>query len=165
MAHGIGPGDEVIVPETTWIATAAPITYVGATPVFADVEPDTWCISVESMRRLITPRTKAVIVVDVYGGFPDLLAIEALCAEHGIVLIEDSAEAAGGRHAGRAAGSFGAGVDVQLPRLQDADDGRGRHGPDATTRTCTAGCSSSAITGASPATCRSGASKWPGSTR
>jgi perosamine synthetase len=107
MAHGIGPGDEVIVPETTWIATAAPITYVGATPIFADVEPDTWCISVESMRRLVTPQTKAVIVVDVYGGFPDLLAIEALCAELGIALIEDSAEAAGGRHAGRAAGSFG----------------------------------------------------------
>lgn len=108
MAHDIGPGDEVIVPETTWIATAAPITYVGATAVFADVEPDTWCISVDSIRRLISSRTKAVIVVDLYGGFPDLVAIEALCAEHGIVLIEDSAEAAGGRHAGRAAGSFGA---------------------------------------------------------
>ena len=108
MALGVGPGDEVIVPETTWIATAAPITYVGATPVFADVEPDTWCLSVESARERITERTKAIIAVDLYGGFPDLVAIEALCAEFGIALIEDSAEAAGGWHAGRAAGAFGA---------------------------------------------------------
>lgn len=107
MALGIGPGDEVVVPETTWIATAAPITYVGATPVFVDIEPDTWCMSVESVRGVVSPSTKAVIAVDLYGGFPDLVALETLCDEHGIALIEDSAEAAGGRHAGRAAGAFG----------------------------------------------------------
>jgi perosamine synthetase len=107
MALGIGPGDEVVVPETTWIASAAPIEYVGATPIFADVEPDTWCASVESVRSVLTPRTKAILLVDLYGGFPDLVAFEALAAEHGIAVIEDSAEAAGGRHADRAAGSFG----------------------------------------------------------
>ncbi|MEO5899198.1 MAG: DegT/DnrJ/EryC1/StrS family aminotransferase [Ilumatobacteraceae bacterium] len=108
LALGVGPGDEVIVPETTWIATAAPIIYVGATPIFADVEPDTWCLSVESTRSLMSPRTKAVIAVDLYGGFPDLVGLERLCAEHGVELVEDSAEAAGGRHAGRSAGGFGA---------------------------------------------------------
>jgi perosamine synthetase len=107
MALGIGPGDEVVVPDTTWIATAAPIDYVGATPIFADVEPDTWCASIESVRALLTPRTKAIVLVDLYGGFPDLVAFEALAAERGISVIEDAAEAAGGRHAGRAAGSFG----------------------------------------------------------
>ncbi len=107
MALGIGPGDEVVVPETTWIATAAPIDYVGATPIFADVEPDTWCASIESVRAVLTPRTKAIMLVDLYGGFPDLVAFEALAAEHDIALIEDAAEAAGGWHAGRAAGSFG----------------------------------------------------------
>src|SRR5258706_1054344 len=66
-ALGIGPGDEVIVPELTWIASAAPITYVGATPVFADVDAETWCLSPESFEDTITPRTKAVIPVDLYG--------------------------------------------------------------------------------------------------
>ena len=107
MALGVGPGDEVVVPESTWIATAAPIDYVGATPIFADVEPDTWCASLESVRSVLTPQTKAILLVDLYGGFPDLLGFEALAAERGIALIEDAAEAAGGWHAGRAAGSFG----------------------------------------------------------
>ncbi|NNE11568.1 MAG: DegT/DnrJ/EryC1/StrS family aminotransferase [Ilumatobacter sp.] len=108
LALGVGPGDEVIVPESTWIATAAPITYVGATPVFADVEPDTWCLSVDSTRACVSERTKAIIAVDLYGGFPELEAIEALADQHGIPLIEDAAEAAGGSHRGRPAGSFGA---------------------------------------------------------
>lgn len=107
LALGIGPGDEVIVPDATWIASAAPIDYVGATPVFADVEPETWCASVDSVRHLLGARTKAILLVDLYGGFPDLVAFEGLAADHGIALIEDAAEAAGGSHAGRAAGSFG----------------------------------------------------------
>ena len=79
MALGVGPGDEVIVPETTWIASAAPIVYVGATPVFVDVEPDTWCMAVDAAEAAITERTKAIIAVDLYGGFPDLVALEKLC--------------------------------------------------------------------------------------
>ncbi|MGH9395766.1 MAG: aminotransferase class I/II-fold pyridoxal phosphate-dependent enzyme, partial [Terriglobia bacterium] len=59
LAFGVGPGDEVIVPDITWIASAAPITYVGATPVFADIDRKTWCLSAESFEACITPRTKA----------------------------------------------------------------------------------------------------------
>lgn len=106
-ALGIGPGDEVIVPEVTWIATAAPITYVGATPVFADVDATTWCLSAESLEAAITPRTKAVITVDLYGNMADYDAILAVAARHGLRVIEDSAEAAGATYKGRAAGSFG----------------------------------------------------------
>src|SRR5437773_3055730 len=74
-ALGIGPGDEVIVPEATWIASAAPVSYVGATPVFADIDPQTWCLSVDAFARVITPRTRAVIPVDLYGNMPDLAAL------------------------------------------------------------------------------------------
>jgi perosamine synthetase len=108
MALGIGPGDEVIVPETTWIATAAPISYVGAKPIFVDIDPDSWCLSVDEVREVLNERTKAIIAVDLYGGFPDLVELEALAAESGVHLIEDSAQAAGGWHGSRPAGSFGA---------------------------------------------------------
>lgn len=64
LALGVGPGDEVIVPDVTWIASAAPIIYVGATPVFADMDEKTWCISAESFEKCITPKTKAVIPVN-----------------------------------------------------------------------------------------------------
>jgi perosamine synthetase len=107
MALGIGPGDEVIVPETTWIATAAPISYVGAKPIFVDIDPNSWCISVDKVREVLNERTRAIVAVDLYGGFPDLVELEALAAEFGVHLIEDSAQAAGGWHAGRPAGSFG----------------------------------------------------------
>jgi perosamine synthetase len=107
LALGIGPGDEVIVPETTWIATVAPVCYVGATPVFVDVERDTWGMSVPAVDERINERTRAVIAVDLYGGFPDLVALEKLCDRHGLALVEDAAEAAGGVHAARAAGAFG----------------------------------------------------------
>src|SRR5437763_11754547 len=71
-ARGIGPGDEVIVPELTWIASSAPITYLGATPVFADVDTATWCLSAAAFSAALTPRTKAVIPVDLYGHLPDM---------------------------------------------------------------------------------------------
>ena len=64
---GIGPGDEVIVPDLTWIASAAPIVYVGATPLFADIDESSWCLLVRSVERLVTPKTKAIIAVDLYG--------------------------------------------------------------------------------------------------
>ncbi len=104
---GIGPGDEVIVPDTTWIATSAPVRYVGADVVFADIDPVTWCISAESIRSVITPRTKAIIVVDLYGSVPDFDEIERIADEHGIAMIEDSAEAVGSLYKGRKAGHFG----------------------------------------------------------
>ena len=104
---GVGPGDEVVVPDATWIATAAPISYVGATPAFADVDPASWCISAEGIERCLTPRTRAVIAVDLYGGMPDLAAIRALLEPRGIALIEDAAEAIGSEYRGARAGSFG----------------------------------------------------------
>jgi perosamine synthetase len=107
MALGVGPGDEVIVPEITWIASAAPINYVGATPVFADVDPVTWCLSDEAFRRAITPKTKAVIIVDLYGNMPQIDALLDTATAYGIRVIEDAAEAIGSRFDGRPAGSFG----------------------------------------------------------
>ncbi len=104
---GIGPGDEVIVPELTWIATAAPISYVGATPVFADVDRTSWCLDAASFEAHIGPRTKAAIVVDLYGNMPDWDALDAVASRHEIVLIEDAAEAIGSRFRDRPAGSFG----------------------------------------------------------
>ena len=104
---GIGPGDEVIVPELTWIATSAPISYVGAVPVFADVDRESWCLDAGALDACITPRTKAAIVVDLYGNMPDWSAIEAVAARHGIMLIEDAAQAIGSTYQGRPAGAFG----------------------------------------------------------
>jgi perosamine synthetase len=106
-ALGVGPGDEVVIPDATWIASSAPISYVGATPVFADVDPDSWCLDAGSLRDRITPRTKAVIAVDLYGNMPDMDAIAEVCDEHGVALIEDSAEAVGSSFRGRPAGAFG----------------------------------------------------------
>lgn len=106
-ASGVGASDEVIIPDLTWIASAAPVSYLGATPVFADVDPQTWCMTPDSFRARITPRTKAVIPVDLYGNVPDLPGIAAIAREHGIVVIEDAAEAVGGRWGEGAAGSFG----------------------------------------------------------
>jgi perosamine synthetase len=106
-ALGIGPGDEVVVPELTWIASAAPVIYVGATPVFADVDAQTWCLSADSLHEALTPRTRAVIPVDLYGGMPDMGALQALARRHGLALVEDAAEAVGSEHHGRRAGAFG----------------------------------------------------------
>jgi perosamine synthetase len=107
MSLGVGAGDEVIVPEATWIASAAPVTYVGATPVFADIDEKTWCLDPASFEKLITPRTKAVIPVDLYGNVADLDAIGAIAKRHGVAVIEDAAEAVGGEYRGRRAGSMG----------------------------------------------------------
>ncbi len=107
LALGIGPGDEVIVPDITWIATAAPITYVGGMPVFADIDPKTWCLSAKSLEECITPKTKAVIVVDLYGNMPDMDAIRDVAKRHRIAIIEDAAEAIGSEYKGKKAGSFG----------------------------------------------------------
>jgi perosamine synthetase len=106
-ALGVGPGDEVIVPDVTWIASVAPVTYVGATPVFADIDPVNWCIDPASVEALLTPRTRAIIAVELYGSMPDWDALLDLSERHGIPIIEDAAEAVGSRHNGRPAGSLG----------------------------------------------------------
>jgi perosamine synthetase len=107
LALGIGPGDEVIVPDITWIATAAPVSYVGASPAFADVDRETWCLSAEALERRVTPATKAVIPVDLYGNMPDMDRIREAAARHGLAVIEDAAEAIGSEYGCHKAGSFG----------------------------------------------------------
>ena len=106
-ALGVGPGDEVIVPDATWIATAAPVTYLNATPVFVDVQPDNWCIDPELVRRAITPRTRAIIVVHLYGNMANMDAIMEIAAAHELPVLEDAAEALGSEYRGRKAGAIG----------------------------------------------------------
>lgn len=103
----IGPGDEVIVPDLTWVASAAPITYVGATPVFADIDPINWCICPDSFKSLITPKTKAVVVVDLAGNMPYMDEILEIALDHGIKVIEDAAESIGATYKNKQAGTFG----------------------------------------------------------
>lgn len=107
LAAGVGADDEVIVPDLTWIASAAPINYVGATPVFADVDEHSWCLSAEAFEQAITPKTKAVIVVNLYGNMPDMDAILAVAQKHSITVIEDAAESIGSEYKSKKAGSFG----------------------------------------------------------
>lgn len=107
LSLGIGPGDEVIVPDVTWIASAAPITYVGASPVFADIDSETWCLSAESFENSITSKTKAVIPVDLYGNMPDMDAIMKVAKRNNIAVIEDAAEAIGSEYKRKKAGCFG----------------------------------------------------------
>lgn len=107
LAMGIGPGDEVIIPDITWIATVAPVIYVGATPVFADIHEKTWCLDDDSFKKLITPKTRAVIPVDLYGSFPDIERIKEIADSQGVSIIEDAAEAIGSEYKGCKAGSFG----------------------------------------------------------
>jgi len=106
-ALGIGPGDEVILADTNWIATVAPITYLGAKPVFVDIRPDTWCIDPELIEAAISPRTKAIIAVHLYGNLCEMDRLVELGEKRGIAVIEDAAEAIGSRWRNRPAGSIG----------------------------------------------------------
>lgn len=106
-ALGIGPGDEVLVPTLTYVATANAVVYTGATPVFVDCDPDTWQMSVPDMARKITAKTRAVLPVHLYGGACDMKAILALAAENELRVVEDCAEAIGTYIADQHVGSFG----------------------------------------------------------
>ena len=106
-ALGVVAGDEVIMGDTNWIASAAPITYLGAKPVFVDVLPDTWCIDPTKIEAAITPKTKAIIAVHLYGNLCDMNALLAIGEKHGIPVIEDAAEAIGSEWHGKRAGSMG----------------------------------------------------------
>jgi perosamine synthetase len=106
-ALGIGPGDEVIVPSLTFISSATSILYAGATPVFADVDPDTFNLDPADVARRLGPRLKGILAVH-YGGQPaDLAELSALAADAGVVLLEDAAEAHGARYRGRHVGTWG----------------------------------------------------------
>ena len=106
-ALDVGAGDEVIVPGLTWQATAAAALDINAVPVLADIEPGTYCIDPAEVERLITPRTRAIIVVHLYGSLADLDRIVEIGARHGIPVIEDCAHAHGSRWRDRGAGSWG----------------------------------------------------------
>ena len=106
-ALGIGPKDEVILADTNWIATAAPIVHLGATPVMVDILPDTWCIDPEKAEAAITSHTKAIIATHIYGNMCDMDRLLDIGEQHGIPIIEDAAEAIGSRWRGRHAGSMG----------------------------------------------------------
>lgn len=105
---GIGPGDEVIVGDINWIASVAPIVHLDAMPVLVDVLPDTWCLDPVAVEAAITPRTKAILAVHLYGNLCDLAALMEIGKRHGIPVIEDAAEAIGSVWHGQRAGSMGA---------------------------------------------------------
>jgi dTDP-4-amino-4,6-dideoxygalactose transaminase len=108
LALGIGPGDEVILPANTFIATAWGVSYSGATPIFVDCMPDTWQIDVEEVQRHITSKTKAIIGVHLYGQPFDVAGITAISERHGIPFIEDAAQAQGAQVLNKPVGGFGA---------------------------------------------------------
>lgn len=101
MAFGIGPGDEVITPGFTYIATAETVAILGATPVYVDVNPKTYNLDVEQLEVAITPRTKAIIPVSLYGQCADFDAINAIAAKYNIPVIEDAAQSFGATYKGR----------------------------------------------------------------
>jgi len=124
-ACGIGVGDEVILPGLTWQATAASILDVNATPVLVDICDDTWCIDPEEIKKAITPRTKAIIPVHLYGSFADMDEIMRIAKEHNLFVIEDCAHKHGGEWNGKKAGSIGdiGSFSFQLSKLLTAGEG------------------------------------------
>lgn len=106
LAAGVGPGDSVVVPAFTFFATASSVSMCGATPLFADVDPRTFNIDPDSVRALIRPDTRAVIGVHLFGQPFDVDAVRALCDDHGLVLIEDAAQAHGAEYRGKRVGSL-----------------------------------------------------------
>jgi len=107
LACGIKEGDEVIVPELTWVATASAIKYVGATPVFADVDLDTWCIETEQLESLLTKKTKAIMPVHLYGNPAEMNKIMSFAKDNNLKVIEDAAPAIGATYDNKKVGSFG----------------------------------------------------------
>jgi dTDP-4-amino-4,6-dideoxygalactose transaminase len=107
LALGIGAGDEVIIPANTFIATAWGVSHAGATPVFVDCNPDTWEIDVTKIEEKITPKTKAIIGVHLYGQPFDIDGVAAICKKHNLKFIEDAAQAQGAVYKGKPIGGFG----------------------------------------------------------
>ena len=106
-ALGVGPGDEVIVPESTWIASVAPIVHLGAKPIFVDILEESWCIDPSLVETAITSKTKAIVCVHLYGNLCELNQLIKISEKFNIPLIEDSAEAYGSYYFNKHAGTFG----------------------------------------------------------
>jgi len=107
LSLGLKKGDEIIVPNITWIASVEPLYWMGIKPVFADIESDTWCIDPIDIEKKITKKTKAIMVVDLYGHIADMKPILKIAKKHKLKVIEDAAEAVGSEYYGKKAGSFG----------------------------------------------------------
>jgi len=125
LSLGIKEGDEVIVPECTWTATAAPITYQKATPVFADISYENWCILPDSIEKKITKKTKAIFVVDLLGNLPNMEELQSISDKYNIPLLEDAAQALGSTYKGIPAGKFGIASVHSFHRTKTITTGEG----------------------------------------
>lgn len=110
LAHGIGPGDEVITTPFTFIASANSILFTGAKPVFVDIDENTFNINPDLIEAAITPKTKAILPVHLYGYVCDMDALQAIADKHNLVIVEDACQAVGATYRGKVAGSFGTGA-------------------------------------------------------
>lgn len=124
-ALGVEPGDDVLVPESTWVGSSAGIRHSGAREVFADVEESTWCSSARTLEAARTDRTRAAIVVDLYGNLPNWNEIEEWSAAQGVPVIEDAAEALGSEFEARRAGNFGIASVFSFHRTKTITTGEG----------------------------------------
>jgi perosamine synthetase len=106
LALGVKPGDEVLVPTLTYIATANAVAYCGATPVLCDVDPETWCISLDEIHKRLTPKTVGILPVHLYGHLAEMDIINQIAHHRGLWVVEDAAEAHGAHYRGRPAGSL-----------------------------------------------------------
>ena len=122
---GIEEGDEVIAPDCTWIASVAPITYLKAKPVLCDIDKNNWCLDPNSIEENITEKTKAIIVVDLFGNMPHMDKIVEISEKYNIPLIEDAAEALGSKYRGVRAGKFGIGSVFSFHRTKTITTGEG----------------------------------------
>jgi dTDP-4-amino-4,6-dideoxygalactose transaminase len=125
LAAGVGAGDEVIVPSFTFAATANSVALSGATPVFADIDPDTYCLDVASVEQALTDRTVGIMPVHLYGHPADMTALGELAAKHGVQLFEDAAQAHGARWQGSPVGSFGSFAMFSLYPTKNMTSGEG----------------------------------------
>lgn len=123
-AAGIGYGDEVIVPPFTYLATIEAVIWMGGVPVFADID-ETLCLSVEGIKRAMTPNTKAILLVHMCGAAADMDGIMALVEEHNLVLVEDAGQALGAFHNGKSVGLFGAAGAFSFDFFKITTDGEG----------------------------------------
>lgn len=125
LAAGIGPGDEVIVPAFTFAATGNSVALTGATPVFADIELDTYCLDPAAAEAAITPRTKAIMPVHLYGHAADMTALQDIARRHSLMLFEDAAQAHGARWQGQQVGTFGTFAMFSLYPTKNMTSGEG----------------------------------------
>jgi perosamine synthetase len=125
LAAGVGPGDEVIVPSFTFAATANTVALTGATPVFVDIEPDHFCLDPAAVEAAVTPRTKGVMPVHLYGHPADLTALSAVAERHGLAIYEDAAQAHGASWHGRPVGTFGTFAMFSLYPTKNMTSGEG----------------------------------------